>query len=70
MALVLHISAGLGDYSSALHAHQHCLDIRVKLLGEDNEDTAESYYDLDITHFRLGDYISALDAHQHCLDIR
>ena len=34
----------LGDYTSALQSHQQALDVRRKLFGEENGDTADSYH--------------------------
>jgi tetratricopeptide (TPR) repeat protein len=58
------------DYKSALDSHQHALQIRLKLLGEDHADTAESYYRIGVTQMWMEDYKSALDSHQHALQIR
>ena len=54
----------------ALQSHQRALDIRVKLLGEEHPDTAESYFNLGVTQHALGNLSSALQSKQRALDIR
>ena len=60
----------LGDYTSALQSHQHALDVRRKLFGEEHAATADSFHSLGVTQHQLGDYTSALQPKQHALDIR
>ena len=55
--------------SSALQSNQHALDIRVKLLGEEHPDTAESYFNLGVTQHALGNFSSALQSKLRALDI-
>ena len=50
----------LGNFWSALQSHQHGLDIRVKLFGEEHPDTAESYFSIGVTQHALGNFSSAL----------
>jgi hypothetical protein len=38
------------DYKSALESHQHALQIRLKLFGEDHCDTALSYNNIGVIH--------------------
>ena len=38
------------DYKSALASHQHALQIRLRLFGENHADTARSYHEIRITH--------------------
>ena len=49
------------DYKSALESHQHALQIRLKLFGEDHSDTALSYNSIGVTQCEMKDYKSALD---------
>ena len=55
---------------SAHQSHQHALDPRVKLFGEEHQDTAHSYFYLGETQHALGNFSSALQSHQRALDIR
>ena len=55
---------------SAPHSHQHALDIRVKLFGEEHQGTAESYIFLGVTHHALGNFSSALQSQQRALEVR
>ena len=54
----------------ALQSSQHALDITVKPLGEEHQDTAQSYINLEVTQHALGNFSSALQSHQRSLDIR
>ena len=58
------------NYGAALQSFQHALAIRIKLFGEENESTAESYRDLGVAQHNLNDYSAALQSHQHALAIR
>ena len=60
----------IGCREEAIKLRRYAVDVTMKSMAEDNEESARSYYKLGMTHFWLGDYSSALDAHQHCLDIR
>ena len=55
---------------SALQSHPHALDIRVKLFGEEHQDTAQSYFNLGVTEHALGNFSSALQSQQRALNIR
>ena len=46
------------------------LAIRIKLIGEEHESTADSYRDLGVTQHMMGDFTSALQSHLHALAIR
>ena len=47
---------------SALQSKQRALDIRVKLFGEEDPETAESYGSLGVTQHDSGDILSALQS--------
>ena len=55
---------------SALQSHQRALEIRVKVLGKEHPDTAQSYFNLGITQHASGDFLSALQSRQCALEIR
>ena len=59
-----------GNFSAELQCHQRALEIRVKVLGEEHPDTAQSYFNLGITQHASGDFLSALQSKQRALDIR
>ena len=42
-----------------LKSDQRALEIRVKVLGEEHPDTAQSYFNLGITQHASGDFLSA-----------
>ena len=44
--------------------------LRIKLFGEEHENTADSYRTLGVTQQALHDYKAALQSHQHALAIR
>jgi tetratricopeptide (TPR) repeat protein len=58
------------DYKSALQSHQHALQIRLKLFGEDHSDTAASYNNIGVVQYEMKDYMSALESKQKALQIR
>ena len=58
------------QFSSALQSDQRALDIRVELFREEHPDTAQSYFNLGLTHHVLGNFSSALQSRQRALDIR
>ena len=58
------------EYKSALEMFQHAPQIRLKLLGEDHPDTAQSYHNTGVTQHELKDYKAALGSKQHALQIR
>ena len=49
----------LRDYTSVTESHKRALNIRQEALGEDHEDTTDSYPTLGITHYMLKDYTLA-----------
>ena len=53
----------MDDYSAALQSHLRVLTIRLKLLGENNESTADCYRQLSITQYNIHDYSAALQSH-------
>ena len=60
----------MGDFLSALQSDQHALDIRVKLFGEEHQDTAQSYFSIGVTQHAVGNISSAHQSKQRALDIR
>nr|XP_058962800.1 uncharacterized protein LOC131789670 [Pocillopora verrucosa] len=69
----------LRDYTSAAKSHKRALNIRQKkralnirqkVLGEDHEKTADSYFYLGNTQYVLKDYTSATESHKRALNIR
>ena len=58
------------EYTSALQAHQHALDIRLELYGEQHTKTADSYRSIGIVQNNMGNYKSALESHIRALEIR
>ncbi|CAB4031895.1 kinesin light chain-like [Paramuricea clavata] len=60
----------MNDYKSALESHQHALQIRLKLFGEDHSDTAANYDNIGDTQHEMKDYKSALESKQKALQIR
>ena len=46
------------------------LNIRQKVLGEDHENAAESYFNLGVTQYMLRDYTSFTELHKRALNIR
>ena len=57
-------------YSTALQSHQRALAMRIKLFGEENESTADSYRQLAVTQNKMHDDSAALQPHQRALAIR
>ena len=55
---------------SALESHQRALDKRLKLFGEEHQDTAQSYFNLGVTQHALGNFSSAIQSQQRALNIR
>ena len=60
----------LKNYASATESHKRALNIRQKVLGEDHENTADSYHELGVAQYMLGDYTSATESHKQALSIR
>ena len=68
----------LNDYMSATKSNKRALNIRQKVLGEDHEKTADSYFNLRTksyanlgnTQYVLKDYTSATESHKRALNIR
>ena len=58
------------NYESALQSHQQALDIRLKLHGDEHQDTAQSYYSIGVTQHEMKDYPSAFQSHEQALNIR
>ena len=58
------------NYSEALTAEQHALDIRLEMFGHEHSKTADSYYSLGVTQHSKGDFASAIQSKQRALDIR
>ena len=57
------------NYESALQSHQQALNIRLKLHGEQDPDTASCYHNIGRTQHKMKDYPSALQSHQQALNI-
>ncbi|PFX12424.1 Nephrocystin-3 [Stylophora pistillata] len=55
---------------TVLNSKKRALDIRLKALGEDHSQTADSYHQVGVTQHSLGDFVSALESNKHALDIR
>ena len=51
------------DYALALQSYQRALPIPIKVLGEEQKSTADSYRDRDVTQNEMHDYTSALQCH-------
>ena len=51
-------------YKAALELHQHAVQIRLKLFGENHPDTAESYYSIGVTQHAMKDYKAAHESKQ------
>ena len=62
--------SGVSTLTAGLRLHQQALVLRLALLGEKYEDTAQSHNDIGVTQNGLMDYTSALESHQRALDIR
>ena len=60
----------MGDFLSALQSDQRALDIRVKLFGEEHQDTAQSYFSIGVTQNAVDNISSAHHSKQCALDIR
>ena len=58
------------SYPEALQANQQALEISQRLLGEEHESTADSYFSVGVTQYQMHDYNSALQSHQRALAIR
>ena len=50
----------MGDFRLAQRSHQHALDIRLNLSGEDHTKTADDYRDLGLTSAHQNDYNSVV----------
>lgn len=59
----------LGEFSKALDLLQRALDIRLAVLGEENNLTATTYNNIGNTYLDLGDPNKALEYFQKALDI-
>ena len=57
----------MGDFLSAFQSDQRAFDIRVKLFGEEHQDTAQSYFSIGVAQNAVDNISSAL---QCALDIR
>ena len=55
---------------SALQSSRCALQIKLKLFGEEHQDTAQSYFNLGVTQHALGNFSSALQSKQRALNIR
>ena len=55
---------------SALESDKRALNIRLKVLGDEHSQTADSYHSLGVTQHSLGDFVSALQSAKCALDIR
>ena len=60
----------MGNFLSALQSDQRALDIRVKLFGEEHQDTAQSYFSIGVTQNAVDNISSAHQSKQCALDIR
>ena len=58
------------NYLEAQKSEQRALETKIRLFGDENESTGESYHSLSITQRKLGDVSSALQSAQRALDIR
>ena len=55
---------------SALESDKRALNIRLKVLGEEHSQTADSYHSLGVTQHSLGDFLSALGLDKRALNVR
>ena len=62
--------SGVSSLTVGLRLHQQALVLRLALLGEKHENTAQCYSDIGVTQDDLMDYTSALESFQRALDIR
>ena len=60
----------LSDYTSATESHKRSLKIRQTVLGENHENTADSYHALGVTQYKLRNYTIATESHKRALNIR
>ena len=58
------------NYTKALQAEKHSIDITRKLFGEEHSRTADSYHSLGVTQHAQGDFASAIQSKQRALHIR
>ena len=61
---------GKNKYSEAFKAQQQALGLSIPLEEEEHASTADSYYELGVTHHSLADLKAAIDSVQHALEIR
>ena len=54
----------MNDYSSALKSFQQAFEMRKRILGVDNIDTAVASNNLGLMMYNLGDYAGALTQHK------
>ena len=60
----------LGDLRQEKQCHDHALNIRIKKLGPEHFDVAESYNNLGAVHRGLGDLQQAKECQDHAYSIR
>ncbi|XP_022777474.1 uncharacterized protein LOC111318876, partial [Stylophora pistillata] len=58
------------NYAEALESEKRSLNIKLKVLGEDHLQTADSYHKVGVVQHSLGDFVSALESKKRALDIR
>ena len=58
------------NHVEAFESEKRALNIRLKVLGEEHSQTADSYHSLGVTQHSLGDFVSALQSAKCALDIR
>ena len=58
------------SYPEALQVNQQALEISQRLLGEEQESSATSFWQIGFTQHEMHDYSSALQSHQRALAIR
>ena len=64
------LSFKIAQYDKALELDEKCLTIRLKTLGPDHPDVAQSFNNIGMSWYRKGEYDKALELHEKCLAIR
>ena len=57
------------NHVEAFESEKRALNIRLKVLGEEHSQTADSYHSLGVTQHSLGDFVSALESNKRALNI-
>ena len=57
----------MDDYSADLQSHQHAQAIGIKLFGEEDKSTPDSYRQLGVTQKNMQTTSEAVQSHQYAL---